>query len=313
MPAPPEDALTQMNAAAAAPWRLWDRPLLLLSLVSLIWAGHAVVGKLAVGEIGPMTLTFLRWGLATPPIWLAARRSLAQDLPELRAHWLQILFLGALGYTAFNALFYLSAYYTGALNMALIQACVPALVLIGAALGFGARPTVSQAVGALVTVAGVAVVASQGDPRRLVALGVNLGDAMLLIACVFYAYYTLGLRRRPAVSNISLLAALALAALLTSIPPFLWEAARDGLRLPSLRGFETLLYASLGVAFLSQLCFMRGVQLIGPGRAGVFVNLVPIFGALMAVGFLGEPLAAYHLVALALVIGGIALAQRGRA
>ncbi len=74
-----------------------------------------------------------------------------------------------------------------------------------------------------------------------------------------------------------------------------------------------LVYAALGPAFFAQICFMRGVELIGPGRAGVFVNLVPIFGALLAVALLGEPLASYHLVALALVVGGIALAQRGGA
>ena len=305
--------MTQTDAAANASRRLWDRPLLLMSATSLIWAGHAVVGKLAVGEIGPMTLTFLRWSFAVPLIALAARGSLAGDWPQLRAHWRLILALGAFGYTAFNAMFYLSAYYTGALNMALIQACIPALVLIGAALGLGARPTLPQTLGALLTMAGVAVVASQGDPRRLAGLGVNFGDFLLLASCVLYAWYALALRKRPNVSAVGFLAAMAFAAFLTSIPGFLWEIAREGLRWPSPRGFGVLLYAAVGPAFLSQLFFMRGVELIGPGRAGVFVNLVPIFGALMAVVLLGEPLAAYHVVALALVVGGIALAQRGRA
>ena len=298
---------------AKARWRLWDQPLLLMTATSLIWAGHAIVGKLAVGEIGPMTLTFLRWGLALGPIVFAARRTLRADLPVLRKRWLFVASLGALGYTAFNALFYLSAYYTGALNMALIQACIPALVLIGAALGFGARPNGMQAAGAALTMAGVAAIAAQGDPARLLKLAFNYGDALLLIACVLYAYYTLALRYRPAVSSIGFLAGMALAAFITSIPPFLWEVWRQGgVQLPSARGFAVLVYAALGPAFLSQLCFMRGVQLIGPGRAGVFVNLVPIFGAFLAVGLLGEPLAAYHLVALALVVGGIVLAQRGR-
>ena len=304
--------MIDIDAATAAPMRLWDRPLLLLSLTALLWAGHAVVGKLAVGEIGPMTLTFLRWALAVPPILFAARGSLRRDRPALRARWIYILSLGALGYTVFNALFYLSAHYTGALNMALIQACIPALVLAGAALGFGARPTLPQALGAVATMAGVIVIAAQGDWRRLAGLGFNFGDMLLLLSCCLYAYYALALRQRPAVSSISFLAAMALAALLTSIPPFLWEATHAGLRWPTVRGYEVLLYAALGPAFVSQLCFMRGVELIGAGRAGVFVNLVPIFGAFMAVVFLGEPLAAYHLFALTLVIGGIALAQRGR-
>ncbi len=312
MPLRPEEALTEHIAVPNAPARkrLWNRPILLLATTSLIWAGHSVVGKLAVGEIPPMTLTFLRWAFAFVPICFAARHVIVKDFKVLRRHWPYVLSLGALGYTAFNSLFYLSAHYTGALNMALFQACIPGLVLIGAALGFGARPKATQAFGAACTMAGVAVIAAQGQFARLASLSFNFGDVLMFVACVFYAYYALALRYRPAVSSIGFLAGVALAALLTSIPPFLWEISRTGFVLPGLRGWAVVLYASLGVAFLSQLCFMRGVQLIGPGRAGVFVNLVPVFGALMAVGFLGEPLASYHLVALALVIGGIVLAQR---
>ncbi len=293
--------------------RLWDRPILLLAATSLIWAGHSVVGKLAVGEIGPMTLTFLRWSLALGPICFAARHEIVADFRILRKRWLYVASLGTLGYTAFNALFYLAAHYTGALNMSLIQAGIPALVLIGAAVGFGARPNLAQAFGAAATILGVATIAAQGDLTRFAALTFNFGDALLLIACVLYAYYALGLRYRPPVSTIGFLAGMALAAFLTSIPPFLWEVWRYGFPTPSLRGLGVLLYAALGPAFLAQLLFMRGVQLIGPGRAGVFVNLVPIFGAFLAVALLGEPLARYHLVALALVIGGIVLAQQGRA
>jgi drug/metabolite transporter (DMT)-like permease len=291
--------------------RLWDRPILLLAATSLIWAGHSIVGKLAVGEIGPMTLTFLRWSFALGPICFAARRTLRADLAILRKHWLFVGSLGALGYTAFNALFYVSAHYTAALNMSLIQAVIPALVLIGAAVAFGARPTLPQTLGTVATMAGVAVIASQGDIGRLATLAFNFGDVLLLIACLFYAYYTLGLRNRPPVSGIGFLAGMALAALVTSIPPFVWEVWDGGFVWPSYKGLAVLIYAALGPAFLAQVLYMRGVQLIGPGRAGVFVNLVPIFGAFLAVGLLGEPLAAYHIVALALVVGGVLLAQRG--
>ena len=292
--------------------RFWDRPFLLMTMTALIFAGHSVVGKLAVGEIGPMTLTFLRWSLASGPILFAARRHIAADFAVLRKRWLYVACLGALGYTSFNALFYLSAHYTSALNMSLIQSCIPALVLIGAALGFGAGPTLAQALGAAATMAGVATIAAQGDLARFATLGFNFGDALLLLACLLYAYYTLALRYRPAVSTIGFLAGLALAAFVTSVPPFLFEAWRQGLAWPSPKGFAVLLYAALGPAFVAQLMFMRGVELIGPGRAGVFVNLVPIFGAFFAVALLGEPLAAYHLAALALVVGGVVLAQRGR-
>ncbi len=106
---------------------------------------------------------------------------------------------------------------------------------------------------------------------------------------------------------------MAFAALVTSIPLFVAEVARGEFIWPTGLGLLLLVYVALGPAFLAQVLYMRGVQLIGPGRAGVFVNLVPLFGALMAIGLLGEPFAAYHLLALALVVGGIAIAQRAPA
>ncbi len=289
----------------------WANPILLLVLTTLIWAGHSIVGRLAVGQIAPMTLTTLRWGLALVPILIVARPALRRDWPILRAHWPYMAAMGALGYTAFNALFYVAAHRTSALNLSIIQGAMPALVLIGARLFLGARFTALQALGALTTMLGVAAIAAQGDPARLAALAFNEGDVMIFIAVVLYAGYTIGLRERPRVSSLSLLAGMAAAAFVTSVPLMIWEIATGGFIWPTAAGLATLVYVALGVAFVSQIFFMRGVELIGPGRAGVFVNLVPVFGAIMAVVLLGESFAAYHVVALMLVVGGIAIAQRG--
>jgi len=281
-----------------------------LTLAALIWAGHAVVGRLAVGQIAPMTLTFGRWTVALGPIVFAARGSLWRDLEIMRGRWLFIGAMGALGFTGFNALFYVAAHRTGAINLSVIQGAIPALVLIGARVVLGVKARALQALGAFAAMLGVAAIASQGDFAKLAGLSFNSGDLMVLVACVFYAGYTIGLRDRPRVSSASLLAGMALAAFVTSIPLFIWEVASGDFVWPTGRGLLVLLYAALGPAFLSQVFYIRGVELIGPGRAGVFVNLAPAFGAVMAVVLLGEPFAAYHVAALALVIGGIAIAQR---
>jgi drug/metabolite transporter (DMT)-like permease len=287
-------------------------PIVLLALTALIWAGHSVVGRLAVGQIAPMTLTCVRWALALGPILIAARSTLKRDIEILRPHWLYVAAMGALGFTAFNALFYIAAHHTGALNMSIIQGAIPALVLIGTRAIFGVRVTALQAFGTAATMLGVVAIASQGDWSRLATLAFNFGDVLMLIGCVFYSGYTVGLRARPAVSGLGFLAAMAFAALITSIPLFLLEIARGEFIWPTRMGLALLAYAALGPAFLAQVLYMRGVQLIGPGRAGVFVNLVPVFGALMAVVLLGESFAAYHVIALALVVSGIAIAQRTR-
>ena len=112
----------------------WANPILLLVLTTLIWAAHSIVGRLAVGQIGPMTLTCLRWAVALIPILIAARPSLRQDWPALRARWVYLAVMGAAGYTVFVALFYVAAHHTSALNLSIIQGAIPALVLIGARL-----------------------------------------------------------------------------------------------------------------------------------------------------------------------------------
>jgi drug/metabolite transporter (DMT)-like permease len=301
---------------ATVPWAgllrsAWANPILLLVLTTLIWAGHSLVGRLAVGQIGPMTLTCMRWAVALVPILVAARPSLRRDWPLLRPRWIYLTAMGALGYTVFVALFYLAAHRTSALNLSIIQGAIPALVLIGARAFLGVRFTALQALGALVTMLGVAAIAAQGDPARLMAFAFNSGDVMMILAAVIYAGYTVGLRERPNVSPLSLLAAMACAAFVTSLPLMLWEIASGGFIWPTAAGLLALVYVALGPAFLAQIFYIRGVELIGPSRAGVFVNLVPAFGAIMAVALLGEPFAAYHVAALVLVVGGIAVAQRG--
>jgi drug/metabolite transporter (DMT)-like permease len=295
----------------ARPWRAaWDSPILLMTATALIWAGHAVIARLAVGEIAPMTLTCGRWAIALGPILFAARKTLRADLAALRGRWLYVSAMGALGFTAFNALFYAAASRTGAINLSIIQGAIPAFVLLAARIGFGDTVSALQALGAFLAMVGVTAIAAQGDWSRLAGLAFNVGDLMVLIACLLYAGYTLGLRERPHVSPLGLLAGMALAAFASSLPLFAGEVAAGDFVRPTGAGLLLLLYAALGPAFAAQLFYMRGVELIGPGRAGAYVNLVPAFGALMAVGLLGEPFAAYHVVALALVVGGVAIAQR---
>ena len=306
-----EETLSQNTAPPGKSWltAAWSQPILLLTLTTAIWGGHAVVGRLAVGQISPMTLTFLRWALALGPIFYAARSTRRSDFAIMRPRWIFVAAMGALGFTGFNALFYFSLHYTSAINVSIIQGVIPAFVLLGA-LGLGGRVTGLQGVGAVMTMLGVVAIAAQGEWARLLTLTFTFGDLLMLIACVFYAFYTLGLRNRPNISGFGFLSGMALAALLTSLPLFIAEVGSGQAVWPTWRGYALLIYAAMGPAFIAQLLYMRGVELIGPNRAGVFVNLVPVFGAVMSAALLGEPFAAYHVLALVLVVGGIAIAQR---
>lgn len=291
---------------------LFGNAYLVLTLTALMWAGNAVAGRLAVGEVSPMALTTLRWVIAASMMGFVARREVRASWPQLKERWASVVWMGTLGFTAFNALFYAAAYHTTAVNIAIIQGAIPVLVLIGALALFGTRIRGLQVVGMGLTLVGVALVATKGHLETLLQLAFNVGDVWMLVACGLYATYTLGLRNRPAVPGLAFFATMAGVAFLTSLPLLAWEILSGTVQWPTAKGWAILLYVGLFPSLLSQIFYMRGVELIGPGRAGIFVNLVPVFGALLAVVILGEPFHLHHAGALALVLGGIWLAERRR-
>jgi drug/metabolite transporter (DMT)-like permease len=294
--------------------RLWawcsHRAWLLLGLTMLMWAGNVVAGRLAVGEISPMALTCLRWVLVCGVLTVLTRRHLRDDWRVLRPRWPLVVVMGVLGLTGFNALFYAAGHLTSGVNIAIIQGGIPMFVLLGNLVLYGVRAAPAQVVGLLLTLCGIIVVATHGNPASLRELHLNLGDLMMLIADIFYGGYTLALRHRPAVSALGFFTILACTACLTSLPLLGYEVATGRVVWPTLKGVAVLLYVALFPSFVSQLLYLRGVQLIGPARAGLFINLLPVFGALLSVLLIGEPFGPYHAVALALVLGGIAVAER---
>lgn len=301
-----------MQPAASLPQRAWANAYLLLILTTLMWAGNAVASRLAVGEIAPMTLTSLRWVLVCAVMPYALRQGLRAHWPALKANWRKIVLLGALGFTAFNTLMYIAAHSTTAINIGILQGAIPVFVLLGAFLAFGTRIGALQGLGVAVTILGVLVTASRGDIHVLAQLSFVPGDLWMIIACLFYAGYTVGIRTRPAMPALVFFTAMAIVACLVSLPLLVFEVASGQGGWPTPKGWAILAYVAIGPSILSQLCFMRAIELIGPGRAGVFVNLVPVFAPVLAVLLLGETLSLYHGLALALVLGGIWIAEHKR-
>lgn len=274
-----------------------------------MWAGNTVAGRLAVGHISPFALVFLRWTIVIAVLWPLYRHELKVRWGDIRPKLPRIAAMAALGFTGFNALYYVAAHHTSAINMGILQGTVPIFVLMFAFLAHGTRASVLQIVGVLVTTTGVIVVATQGEPMRLVTLAFNRGDLALIVACVLYAFYTVGLKDRPQLSGVGFFTLLTLIAALTSLPLLAFEVATGAFFWPSLQGWAIALWVAIFPSCLSQLMFLRGVDLIGPSRAGVFVNLVPIFAAILAVTLIDEPFGQFHLIALVLVLGGIWMTQ----
>jgi drug/metabolite transporter (DMT)-like permease len=292
--------------------RLFGQAYLLLGLTALFWGGNAIAGRLAVGEVSPMVLTAVRWVIVVAVMLPLTGPQLLEAWPVFRERWVSTILMGIFGFTGFNGLFYAAAHHTTAVNLTIFQGSIPVLVLIGMVLFFGLRAVPLQILGMAVTLLGVVLVSVKGSLEILRSLAFNIGDVWTLIACVFYAGYTLGLRRRPQLPGLVYFTALATVAFVSSLPLLAFEVATGTVQWPTLKGWAVLLYVGLLPSLLAQIFYIRGVELIGPARAGLFVNLVPVFGALLAVVLLGEPFAFYHALGLALVLGGIALAERKR-
>ena len=281
----------------------------LLLLTTLFWGGNAVAGKLAVDHLSPMLLTTIRWGMAAIIMAMIGMPQLVRDWEVVKKNLLLLFALGAVGFTLFNAIFYTAVHFTSAINVSIEQAGMPMLIFVFNFVLYRMGVTWGQIVGFTVSLLGVGLTASHGSLTSLAQLDVNFGDALMLLAVVLYAGYTVALRYKPAIHWKSLMLAMCFAAFVTSAPFAIWEIATDRVIWPDARGWSVALYTAIFPSVLSQLFYIRGVELIGANRAGLFVNLVPIFGTLLSIMILGEAFHAYHAVALVMVLGGIWLAE----
>ena len=187
------------------------------------------------------------------------------------------------------------------------------MILIGSYLFYKTPVNVPQILGVLITIVGVIIVSTAGDVTVLTNLMFNHGDLLMLIAVVLYAAYTLGLRKNPGLGSLTLFVKLSIAAFVSSIPMTILEIFNDQAYWPTFRGWIIILMIVIYPSFISQISFIKSVGLIGPGRAGIFVNLVPIFSSILAVNYLGETFESYHSVALLLVFAGIFMFERFKA
>jgi drug/metabolite transporter (DMT)-like permease len=291
-----------------------DHPYVILLLTVLFWGGNVVAGKAAVGNVDPYALIILRWAAAFLVILPFALRPLRRDWPVIRRALPLFAFYGVVGFAAFNVLVYVAAYYTSGVNNALDQVGINTLVMVGNFVFFRTRVRALQVAGVLITIGGVAVTATHGDLSRLMSLDINFGDLLVLLACVAYAAYSLLLRYRPPTDWRSFIAVTFGFALLGSLAfQLIWGGGFGTLAaaIPEITplGWIIVVYTVLLPSLVSQMLYVRGVEAIGANRASLFINLIPLFGAIGSVLLLGEPLQAFHLVAAGLIVIGIVLAE----
>ncbi|MEO6410016.1 MAG: DMT family transporter [Burkholderiaceae bacterium] len=290
----------------------------LLTLPPLLWAGNAVVGRLLVGTVPPLLLNALRWWLALALLAPLGWRVLRSPR-HLLERWPYLALLGLLGVGSYNALQYLAVQTSTPLNVTLIAGSMPLWMMAVGAIAYGIRPTPRQIAGAVLSLAGIALVLSRGSWAALAQIRFVSGDLYMLLASALWAVYSWMLARPPASMRGAQQPAWNWAEALLAQIFFgvLWASAAAGVEsivAPARVDWgiglaAALLYIALGPSLVAYRCWGVGVATVGPAIASFFANLTPAFAALLSALWLAELPSAYHVAAFALIVGGIVVSS----
>ena len=290
-------------------------PYILLTLCALFWAGSSVVGRHVAGEIPPLALNFWRWLFAFLIVLTWTSGELWRRRQLVLQKWKYISFLALSSAIGFGALHYVALQYTTAINGALFQGLMSICILITALIILGDRFGVREGIGVVLGFTGVAVIVTRGDVNVLFGLTFNIGDIILFLATMSYSVYAVFLRRAPAeLSSSALMAGMFGFAALYMLPLWLVELyVFDRSVQLNLTAVWSIGFMTLGPSVLAQIFWAYSVSKVGPGTAGYFIYLAPVFGVVLATSLLGEQFYMFHAAGIVLIFTGIWLATRKQA
>ncbi len=284
-------------------------PYLLLVLTTLFWSGNFVLSRGMHADIPPLALSFWRWALALAIMLAFSSRIFVEQRAIVYRERRFIVTQGLLGVTGFNSLIYLAVQTTTAVNVVLINSCVPILIALCSLIIFKEPLSLRQWAGILISLSGVALIIVSGNLTSLVELEFNRGELLVLCAGLTWALYSVNLKRYPAdLHPFSYLQGIMIAGLIGILPIYLVELGMGyGLSVtgPTL---ITIVYVAIFPSVLAFIFWNRAVRDIGANRAGIFIHLMPVFSSIMAILFLGESIELFHLQGIGLVFAGIFLA-----
>jgi drug/metabolite transporter (DMT)-like permease len=300
-----------MHAAQAPAARgFFGNPYLLLALASLCWSGNHLMGRAIAGHVPPLTISTLRWLLAAAILYPFLRPQLRRDWPEIRQHLGVLTYLSLLGGGVFGALQFVGLQLTTALNVSVMNSLGPVFIAAASAAMFRDRLTGGQFAGIVISLLGVLAIISKLDPAVFSDLSFNIGDIIVFLNMVLWAVYSASLRWRPKIHPLSFMFMFALISGVVMFPTLVWEHSTGFVLQPTALTFSAIAFVTIFSTIVAFVSWARGVELIGPNRAGVFLHLIPIYSALLTGALLGEPLRFYHVVGFALILLGVWCASR---
>ena len=283
----------------------------LLAAANLFWSGNWIAGRALRDAFDPITLNFWRWVVATLVLAPFALPLMRGKWGEVRRHAGILLLLAFTGVALFQCLVYLGLRTTAAVNAVLLNSSFPMFMLLCSWVMERERASARQIAGMLVSLAGIVVIICRGDPRTLADFEFAAGDGWILLAMPVWGVYSVLLKRRPTtLGGIELLFVISLAGLLILLPAAAIVAPQRPAQWPGGPAALGVLYMGVFASVLAYFCWNRGVAVVGANAAGFTVHLLPAFGTVLAILFLGETFAAFHALGIATILAGVLLATR---
>jgi drug/metabolite transporter (DMT)-like permease len=286
-----------------------------LITATALWAGNAIAGRVLVGSISPITLSAVRWGLAALLLLPLGWRVFIPG-SALWQNKKRFLLLGLFGVGSYNVLLYLALQTSTAINVTLIGASMPIWMLFIGAVFYQVKPSILQMIGAVVSLLGVGIVLTRGDLAALLSMQMVVGDLLIMLATILWAFYSWMLTRPGTSTERQWPWAEFLMAQVTV--GLLWTGFFDGFELASGHAFielnwwtaSLIIFVAIGPSLISYRCWGLGVNRAGPTVAAFFANFIPLFTALLSAAMLGEPPQLFHGLAFALIVAGIAISSK---
>src|SRR5258706_1043047 len=283
----------------------------LLALANLLWSGNWVAGRALRDEFDPLSLNFWRWLVAAALLAPFALGGLRGKGALIRRHAGILLLLALSGVAAFHSLVYLGLRTTTTVNAVLLNSTIPLFMLLCSWIIERERATRRQVAGMLLSLAGILVILSRGEPASLLRLELHAGDFWILLAMPIWGIYSVLLKRRPAeLGGLAFLFVISCAGVLMLAPAAAVLALQAGPRWPGAGPALGVLYMALGASVFAYICWNRGVAAVGANAAGFTVHLLPAFGTLLAILVLAEAFAGFHAAGIAIILAGVLLATR---
>ncbi|WP_113626550.1 DMT family transporter [Pectobacterium peruviense] len=275
----------------------------------LIWSVNVIVNKLSATVIDPAAISFYRWLLAFLVMTPFMLPGLRHHATAIRQNAGKLLVLGLLGMVLYQSLAYYAAHTISAVMMGIMGSLVPLLTVLLSIPLLRVAPTLGVLLGSLLSLAGIVWLISGGHPEQILAQGIGPGEFMMFCAALSYAIYGVLTKRWsiPLPNWVSLYVQIAFG-VIALIPNFLLT---DNVQLNG-ENLPLVVFAGIMASIIAPFLWIQGVMRLGASKAAIFMNLTPIFTAMIAIGLLHEPLHHYHLVGGGITLLGVILAQRLR-